>query len=68
MTHSCKLENFSSQVFEDSSNVDGSLGSDAHLILGIVLQETLDTTTRELEKKNRMLAYLRFQGRIDLSV
>jgi len=50
MTHSCELENFSSQIFEDCSNIDGSLGSNAHLVLGVVLQETLDTTAGELEK------------------
>jgi hypothetical protein len=49
MTHSCELEDFSGQVFEDGGNVDGSLGSNAHLILGVVLQETLDTTARELK-------------------
>jgi len=47
---SCELENFSSQIFEDCSNIDGSLGSNAHLVLGVVLQETLDTTAGELEK------------------
>lgn len=50
MTHSCELKDFSGQVFEDGGNVDGSLGSNAHLILGVVLQETLDTTARELKK------------------
>jgi hypothetical protein len=54
MTHSCELEDFSSQVFKDCSHVDGSLGSNAHLILGVVLEETLDTTAGELE--NHMLA------------
>ncbi len=49
VTHSCELENFSGQVFEDGGNVDGSLGSNAHLILGVVLQETLDTTAGELK-------------------
>jgi hypothetical protein len=49
MTHSCELENFSSQVFENGGNVDGSLGSHAHFVLGVVLQETLDTTAGELE-------------------
>lgn len=49
MTHSCELEDFSGQVFEDSGNIDGSLGSNTHLILGVVLQETLDTTAGELE-------------------
>jgi len=51
MTHSCELENFGGQVFEDGGNVDGSLGSNAHLILGVVLQETLDTTAGELENR-----------------
>jgi len=46
---SSELENFSSQIFEDCSNIDGSLGSNAHLVLGVVLQETLDTTAGELE-------------------
>ena len=50
MTHSCKLKDFSGQVFEDGGNVDCSLGTNAHLILGVVLQETLDTTAGELEK------------------
>ena len=49
MTHSCELEDFSGQVFEDGGYVDSSLGSNAHLILGVVLQETLDTTTWELK-------------------
>jgi hypothetical protein len=50
MTHSCELENFSSKVFEDGCNVDGCLGSNAHLVLGVVLQESLDTTAGELKK------------------
>jgi hypothetical protein len=50
MTHSCELEDFSGQIFEDGGNVDGSLGSNAHLVLGVVLQETLYTTAWELEK------------------
>lgn len=48
MTHSSELENFSCEVFEDCSNVDGCLCSYAHLVLGVVLQEALDTTTWEL--------------------
>ena len=51
MTHSCELENFSGEVFEDGGNIDGGLGSNAHLVLGVILQETLDTTARELERK-----------------
>jgi hypothetical protein len=37
VTHSCKLEDFSGEVFEDSGNVNCSLGTNAHLILGVVL-------------------------------
>jgi len=48
MTHSCELENFSREIFQDGGHIDGGLGSDAHLILGVVLQETLDTTAWEL--------------------
>lgn len=48
MTHSCELKDFSSQVFEDGSNVDSSLGSNSHFVLGVVLQKTLDTSAREL--------------------
>ena len=50
MTHSSELKDFSGQIFEDGGNVDGSLGSNAHLVLGVVLQETLDTTAWEREK------------------
>jgi hypothetical protein len=49
MTHSCELEDFSGQVFEDGGNINCSLGSNTHLILGVVLQETLDTAAGELE-------------------
>lgn len=49
MTHACELEDFGSQVLEDSGNVDGSLGANTHLVLGVRLEETLDTTAGELE-------------------
>ena len=48
MTHSCELEDLSSEIFEDSGNVNSCLGSNSHLILCVVLQETLDTTAGEL--------------------
>ena len=50
MTHSCELEDFSSQVFENSCDIDCCLGSDAHFILRVVLQKTLDTAAGELHK------------------
>jgi hypothetical protein len=48
MTHSCKLEYFCGEVFEDCGNIDGCLSSNSHLVLGVVLQETLDTSARKL--------------------
>ena len=54
MTHSCELENFSGEVFKDGCNIDGSLRSNSHLILGVVFQETLDTTAGELEQSKKL--------------
>ena len=68
MTHSCELENFSSQVFENGGNVDGSLGSHAHFVLGVVLQETLDTTAGELTKKVSLADVLNQRLRIERNV
>ena len=51
VTHSCELENFGGEVFKDCGHVDGGFGSNAHLVLGVVLQETLDTAAGELEMK-----------------
>lgn len=44
-----KLEDFGGEVLEDRGHVDSSLRSDAHLVLGLGLQETLDTAAWELE-------------------
>jgi hypothetical protein len=49
-TYSCKFKNFGGEVFEDSRDVHGCFSSHAHLVLGVVLQETLDTTAGELQK------------------
>ena len=51
MTHSCEFENFSGQVFENCCDIDRCLGSNAHLVLGVVLQEALDTAARKLNKR-----------------
>ena len=56
VTHSCKFENLGGQVFKHGCNIDGSLGADAHLVLGVLLEEALDTTTGEL-RGERMLVY-----------
>lgn len=43
-----KLEDFGGEVLQNSGNVDSGLGTNAHLVLGLRLQETLDTTAWEL--------------------
>lgn len=48
MTHSCQLQDLSGQVFEHGCDIDGGLGAHAHLVLGVLLQEALDTTARKL--------------------
>jgi hypothetical protein len=48
MTHACKLQDFGCQIFEHCCHIDGCLGAYAHLVLGVLLQETLDTAAREL--------------------
>lgn len=47
-TYSCKFEDLGSKVFENSSNVNGSLGANTHLVLGVLLEKALDTATGEL--------------------
>lgn len=47
-TYACELEDFGSQVLEHGRDIDGSFGADAHLVLGVGLEETLDTTAGEL--------------------
>jgi hypothetical protein len=49
MSHPCELENLGGQVLKNSGNIDGSLGANAHLVLCVCLQETLDTAAGELE-------------------
>lgn len=48
-TYACQLEDFGSQILEDSGHIHGGLGADTHLVLGVGLEETLDTTAGELE-------------------
>lgn len=48
VTHACELENLGSEILEDGGNVDGGLGANTHLVLGVCLEETLDTTAGEL--------------------
>lgn len=54
MTHACKLEDFGSQVLENCGNIDSGLGANTHLVLGIGLEETLDTTAGELETARKV--------------
>lgn len=48
LTHSGELEYFGGEVLKDGGHVDGSLGSNTHLVLSIVLKEALDTSAWEL--------------------
>jgi hypothetical protein len=51
LTYACQLEDFGGQIFQDGSDVDGGFGSYARLVLGVLLEETLDTAARELRKR-----------------
>lgn len=48
MTHSCQLQDLGGQVLEHGCDIDGGLGAHTHLVLGVLLQESLDTTAGEL--------------------
>lgn len=50
VTHSCELKDFGSQILEHSRDVDCSLCTNTHLVLSVLLQESLNTTTGELKK------------------
>lgn len=50
VTHSCKFQDFGSQILEHSRDVDCSLCTNTHLVLRVLLQEPLDTTAGKLEK------------------
>ena len=43
-----EFKDFGGEVLEDGCDVDGSFGADAHLLLGVGLQETLYATAWEL--------------------
>lgn len=45
----CQFEHFGCQVFEDSSRVDGSLGTDTDMVLSTILQVAMNTADRELQ-------------------
>lgn len=49
-TYTSKLKDFCGEILEHGGNVYSSFSADTHLVLGVVLQETLDTTTWELCK------------------
>lgn len=65
-TYACKFEDFSGQVLENGGDIDGGLGSNTHLVLSVGLQETLDTTARELEGKD-WLAIWKQDNKSDLT-
>jgi len=50
VTYACQLKNLGSQVLQYSRDIDCCLGANAHLILGVLLEEALDTTAGELHR------------------
>jgi hypothetical protein len=54
----CELEDLSGQVLENGGDIDGSLGTNTHLVLGVLLEETLDTTAGKLETSASRVALL----------
>lgn len=54
-TYACKLEHLSSKILQHGGDIDCCLGADAHLVLGVLLQETLDTTAGELVRGELVL-------------
>jgi hypothetical protein len=52
----CELENFGSQVFEHSGQVDAGFSSDARLLSREVSEMTLYATTGELQWKGEISA------------
>ena len=51
-----QFQHFGRQVFENRGNIDGGFGADAHLVLGLRLEETLHTTAGKLVGEEEMLA------------
>lgn len=58
-----QLEQLGSQVLQDGSAVDGSGGSDTASSVGALLQETVDTTDRELRGSQNRCAKSRREHR-----
>ena len=50
-----EFEDFGGKVFENCGDVDGGFRSDAHLVLGLRLEETLDTSAGKLMSHESVL-------------
>jgi hypothetical protein len=48
-TYPSKFKHFGGQILQHGSDVHGSLGTDAHFVLRVLLEKTLDAAARELE-------------------
>lgn len=53
----CKLEHFSSQVFENGCQVDASFGTDARLLSREISEMALYATTGELQTRSNISAW-----------
>lgn len=65
MTYACKLEHFSSKILEYRGDINGCLGTDAHLVLCVLFQETLDTTAWKLRRKAELAALACVEDEVD---
>ena len=61
-TYARELEDLGGQVLQNGGNVDGGLGAHAHLVLGVLLEESLDATAGELHGRTGLAKRL-FDGR-----
>jgi hypothetical protein len=49
VTYACELQNFGREILQHGCNVYSCFGANAHLVLCVLLQETLDTAAWELK-------------------
>lgn len=49
-TYACQLQDFGGEVLQYGSNIYSSFSADTHLVLCVLLEETLDTAAGELQE------------------
>ncbi len=53
-TYARKFKDLGSEIFQHGRDIDCCLGADAHLVLSVLLEEALDTTTGELGQRSTL--------------